>query len=274
MTLFCAKAAHSQSHSREVFSGLLDMGCQWDQEVQGGKTALSFLVHSWDYKLIEWCVGKGANLQKGRLLVYASKGLTKSQYEERAEIEIHHRYLTLNGMTPLADPELIHPPYENRRVFTYLVLNGAPVNEVDSVTGMTPLITACCEDNLEKVRLLLQHGATDSLYRKNKEGMDAFAFAKLQARKYITVKNEEKEEDDDVFMKGSWHQMLSQIDDSVMRNIYLQQEQEEDDILLIDLLRSIEVEQKQYWTEMLEEVFLDGHVEVLFGELLQVVVKI
>lgn len=258
LTLFCARAAAYQVHPYDAFCGLLDLGCQWNQEVQGGKTALSFLVWSWDNKLIEWCIGKGANPQKGHLLVYASKGLTKRQYEERMEIEKTHRYLAKNGMTPLADPEKVHPPYNNKRSFRDLVSIGAPVNDVEHTTGMTPLIAACCEDSLYKVRLLLQHGASDSLYRQNKEGMNAFAFAKLEEWKHVKEENEEavvgNEEDDDSFMQKA----------------YTQQETEDDDVSLHSLLRSVETEQKKYWTELLEEVQL----EVPFHELLQVVAKI
>lgn len=241
LTLFCARAAAYQVHPRDAFCGLLELGCQWDQEVQGGKTALSFLVHSREVDLMKWCVGKGAKLQKGHLLVYASKGLTKRQYEERAEIEKQHRYLASNGMTPLADPETIHPPFNNKGMFRYLVENGALVDDVEPTTGMTPLIAACSEDSLYKVRLLLQHGAAHSLYRKNKEGMDAFAFAKLEEWKYITEDGEEQEVEDD------------------------------DDVSLHNLLRSVEAEQKEYWTEMLEEVMLQ---DVPFCDMLQVVSKV
>jgi hypothetical protein len=272
LTLFCARAAVYQVNPRDAFCGLLELGCQWDQEVQGDKTALSFLVRSGDNKLIEWCIGKGATLQKGHLLVYASKGLTKRQYEERAEIEKTHRYLATNGMTPLADPETVHPPFNNKRMFRYLVENGAPVNDVDHTTGMTPLITACCEDNPYKVRLLLQHGAVDSLYRQNNEGMDAFAFAKLQEWKYVTVKKEEAEEDDDTVMQKAYEQqeMAEEDDDYYSFMQKKNKEEDEDDISLLNLLRSVETEQKQYWTELLEEVQL----EVPFRELLQVVAKI
>lgn len=269
LTLFCARAAAYQVHPRDAFCGLLNLGCQWNQEVQGGKTALSFLVWSWDNKLIEWCINKGANPQKGHLLVYASKGLTKRQYEERAEIEKTHRYLAKNGMTPLADPEKVHRPYNNQRSFRDLVSIGAPVDDVEPTTGMTPLIAACCEDSLYKVRLLLQHGATDSLYRKNKEGMDAFAFAKLEEWKHVKEENEEAVEEED---------NAEEDDDSVMQKAYAQQEEtEDDDVSLYSLLRSVEVEQQHYWTEMVQQVVSDGQSmlqEVPYLDMLQVVVKV
>ena len=229
LTLFCCAASY-QNNPRDGLCGLLELGCQWDQEVQGGKTALSFLVRCWDHKIIQWCVDKGANLQKGHLLVYASNGLTKRQYEERAEIEKTNRYLATNGMTPLADPEKVHSPFNNKRTFLYLLENGAIVNDVEPTTGMTPLIAACCEDSLYKVRLLLQYGAADSMYLRNKEGMDALAFAKLEEWKY--VKEQAKEEYN-----------AEEDDDTVMQKAYAQQE-EDDGVSLHSLLRSVKVEQK------------------------------
>jgi len=189
LTLFCANPQLRHLYPKDIMIGLLASGCKWDQEVQGGKTAMSFLVDSdCNRNLIEWCVNNGANPKKGHLLVYASRGITKSQYEERVEIEKHNRYLTMNGMTPLADPDDYYPPFENDSVFSYLVSIGAPVDDVDPTTRMTPLIAACSEDNLDKVRLLVKHGA--SLYRKNNDGMDAWSWAELHAWKY---KDKEKD---------------------------------------------------------------------------------
>lgn len=223
----CACAAPNLLQARDALSALLELGCQWDQEVQGGKTALSFLVKSCDDTLIKWCVSKGANPQKGHLLVYASKLLTKSQYDERTEIEKNHRYLAMNGMTPLADPDMVHPPYNNQRTFTYLVSIGAPVDDVDPITGMTPLIGACCEDNLSKVQLLLQHGVPSTLYRKNNQGMDAFDWLELHMWKY-----EDRPDDipdgEEVFV--------------------------EIDYPLLDLVTTYKEEQRQYWKEVVGQV--------------------
>jgi len=220
LTLFCAKSRVGQLyHQKDVFIALLSIGCKWDQEVQGGKTALSFLVNSdLNYNHIYWCVRNGANPKKGHLLVYASRILTKSEHEERMEIEKHHIYLTRNGMTPLADPDDYYPPFQNDRLFTYLIGIGAPVDDVEPTTGNTPLIAACSEDNLFKVKMLLEHGA--SLYRKNKDGMDAWNWATLQDWKF-------KDNEDD-----TWD------NENPLRNV--------------NLLRHFESEQKQYWTEVVD----------------------
>lgn len=245
LTVYCARGAYSDLSFHNVFSSLLRLGCQWNQEVAGGKTALSFLVKSnTQLKRIQWCISEGANLQKGHLLVYASEGMSKEQYENVLAIHIYPNR-----------PDEQLGCWDNEKIFTYLVLNGAPVDDVEALTGMTPLIAACCEDNLNKVRLLVQHGA--SLYRKNKEGMDAWSWAEL-------------------------HRYKRYHNSGVMHKIYELEDTKVDDgstveYPLRDLLRLFEADQKRYWEKVVTEVMTDGKSmlqEVPMSDVLQMVAKV
>jgi len=57
---------------------------------------------------------------------------------------------------------------------------NANPNKGTKSTGMTPLMIACHNGNIELVVLLLRHGANPSI--KNKEGHDSFYFAQKYAQ--------------------------------------------------------------------------------------------
>jgi hypothetical protein len=134
---------------------------------------------------IKWCIRQGANFQKGNLLVYASNAITKRQQEECIIAQVQYNDLQSRGIIILEPNEVVRcNGYDNYNVFTYLVDIGVPVDYVVPLTGMTPLLAACCENDLYKVEKLLKKGV--SLYRKTSEGLDVWFWAEQHYYQYFT----------------------------------------------------------------------------------------
>jgi hypothetical protein len=60
-------------------------------------------------------------------------------------------------------------------------------NKSTVLTGMTPLMIACSQGNIEMIVLLLEHDADPSI--KNSQGHDSFYFAQMNAR-YNSIHND------------------------------------------------------------------------------------
>jgi hypothetical protein len=167
--------------AKEKITSLLDLGCQWDYEIDQ-KTPLSYLIEYDDaLPLLSWCIHeKGANPHDGHLLVYASNGITKKQHMDRSNVWKAH---VLHAQEENADIDRdvlqTYKPFKNKRVFTYLLELDLDVEDcIDS--GMTPFIAACSEGTLYKVQQLLEKGV--SIYKKTKEGTDAWFWANIHYR--------------------------------------------------------------------------------------------
>ena len=168
LTFLCCRISEKDNQTivKDTISRLCDAGCQVNQEVEKGKTALSFLVRSDEFlDLVTWCIEeKGADPQKGHLLVYNYNGFP-----------LQITYETLDSVS-----------FPRTRIFSYLVNSGVLVEDVVDDTGMTPLLTACEERNLYKVKKLLEKGAR--LSTKNNQGNDVWCYANKY--KYRTEKDE------------------------------------------------------------------------------------
>lgn len=71
-----------------------------------------------------------------------------------------------------------------------LLAKGSPVSETDKVTGSNPLFEAIWIDNLEIIKLLVEHGA--DVNAKMKDGKSILAFAKLKGKPDIIAFLESK----------------------------------------------------------------------------------
>lgn len=186
LTLTCKMISGKSLYVQDILLRLLQLGCLWDQTVKGGKTALSFMVTS-DSALhdIKWCIRQGATVCKGHLLVYASNAITKQQQEECIAAQVQYNDLESRGIITLEPIEVVRcNGYDNYNVFTYLLDIGVPVDDVVPESGMTPLLAACCENDLYKVEKLLKKGV--SLYRNTLEGLDAWFWAEQHYYQYFT----------------------------------------------------------------------------------------
>jgi hypothetical protein len=122
-------------------------------------------------------------------------------------------------------PELSEPirllqyrPLQNNLILDYLISLGLDVDDTLE-NGRTPLLSACSEGNVKKVRALLEVGA--SIYSKMvDDGMDVW----FCAEQHYT-----------------YTMSFPQVKEYPMR----------------ELLQQYEAKQKKYWTEMLDEV-MDG----------------
>jgi hypothetical protein len=194
LTFLCCRISEkdNQTIAKDTISLLCDAGCQLDQEVEGGKTALSFLVMADEFLyLVKWCIEeKGATPQKGHLLVYNYNGFPLQYTDE-----------TLDSLS-----------YPRTRIFSYLVSSGVSVEDVVDDTGMTPLLTACEERNLYKVKKLLENGACIS--KKNNQGNDVWFFA--NKCKYRNENNDyvyplrELLQNHEAEQKRYWQQMMEE----------------------------------------------------------------
>ena len=94
----------------------------------------------------------GATPHKGHLLLYNYNGFPLQGTEESPDSSFYPRTI----------------------IFSYLLGIGVSVNDVDENTGMTPLLTACEERNLYKIKKLLEHGAC--MVSKNNQGKDVWFY--------------------------------------------------------------------------------------------------
>jgi hypothetical protein len=186
LTYYCAWIFYrcELKHVQSKITRLVEAGSQIDQEVEGGKTALSFLVTT-DYNrdLVKWCIETlGANPHKGHLLHYACNFVSRDQHEDRVGAhQWYDEYLT-GANTPMAQPDEITRcrPHDNIRMYRYLLTIGLDLEECIQQTGLTPLLAVCSEGNSVKVTAFLQvGGANISLYRKTKEDINVWFWAEF-----------------------------------------------------------------------------------------------
>lgn len=166
------------------FTSLLEAGSEFDQEINGNKTALSFLVESdFNFYILKWCIeALGANPHKGYLLHFACNSISKEENEKRVAAQIAYSAILNNNNTPMAEPEEIttSSPHENIRLYRYLLSLGLDLEECMEETGLTPLLAVCSEGNTDKVNSLLQFGGANiSLYRKTKDNLDVWYWAEF-----------------------------------------------------------------------------------------------
>lgn len=155
-------------------NSLLDIGCSLDQLV-GEKTPLSYLVERDNrFPLLTWCItDKGANPHLGHLLVYASQ---------------------FYGA-------------ENSHVFSYLLSLGLNIED-RLENGMTPFLAACESYDFLKITQLLEKDV--SIYRKTKEGIDAWYYVTCNGYKYPNRLRELLQEHD-TRQKQFWTMLFEEI---------------------------------------------------------------
>jgi len=185
LSLFCSLIYYHEKleNIQEKMIRLIQAGSQLDQEIGSQrKTALSFMVkNDFNRSVVSWCIETlGANPRKGYLLHYACNFISKDQHETRIIAEQYYLE-TLNGAnTPMAEPDEIYKckPFENHKMYWYLLCLGLDLEECIIETGLTPLLSVCSEGNSYKVRDFLQaSGGNLSLYQKTKEGLDVWFWA-------------------------------------------------------------------------------------------------
>ena len=148
-----------------------------------GETLLNKVANKGDVDLTKLLIEKGAdenNLPKDMALIFAcEKGdfnKAKSLIEEGANVNFKTLY---ENQTPL-----IFAIYSSSKIVKLLIENGTDVNisynipgffdrNLDlyrkEITKITPLLTACKDNNLETVKILLKHGAKVNKKDSNKD---------------------------------------------------------------------------------------------------------
>ena len=200
----------------QKFESLLDVGCKWNTPVANNYSPLMWFLWSNEcLDLLKWCIEHGANPHEGHLLCYSSSYINKEIQLQKTEArQMSEKYPELSEPIRL----LRYRPLQNNLILDYLISLGLDVDDTLD-NGRTPLLSACSEGNVKKVRALLEAGS--SIYSKMvDDGMDVW----FCAEQHYT-----------------YTMSFPQVKEYPMR----------------ELLQQYEVKQKKYWTEMLVEV-MDG----------------
>ena len=170
----------------QKFESLLDLGCKWNTPLHNDFTPLRWLLWSNEcLDLLKWCIEHGANPHEGHLLNHAFNYITREKQLEKAEAQ---RWYEENPRS--VEPVIIKTckPLKNNFIIDYLISLGLDVNDTLEEDGRTPLLSACSEGNVHKVRLLLEAGA--SIYSKLKDGTDVWFWAEQHYTiPYPTIKD-------------------------------------------------------------------------------------
>lgn len=202
----------------QKFESLLAVGCKWNTPVANSHSPLLWLLWSNEcLDLLKWCIEHGANPHEGHLLCYSSSYINKEiQLQKTAARQMSEKYPGLSEPLPLL--HLKYRSLKNDLILDYLISLGLDVDDTLE-NGRTPLLSACSEGNIKKVRALLEAGA--SIYSKMvDDGMDVW----FCAEQHYT-----------------YTMSFPQVKEYPMR----------------ELLQQYEAKQTKYWTEMLDEV-MDG----------------
>ena len=147
------------------------------------QTYLSYLVKTNNVSLVKKCVEQyGANPHLSHLLIHACNFLTECQYIFVKQMK--HRLISSEWIRK--DVIDMTTPYVNHDVYSYLLQLHLNVNERDK-HGMTPIISACSEGSVSKIKLLLAHHPNLSFRTENTrdlfsgeeyKGVDCWEWAK------------------------------------------------------------------------------------------------
>ena len=230
LSFYCFSILYRRDNKKvyEKIDSLIKKGSQIDQEVGLEKTALSYLVTD-DYNLfiVRWMVELfDANPHKGHLLLNACNTISKEKHEARqkAEAEIRNGHFNGHFGAPSAENNAIIDckPYENIKVYEYLLSLNLDVDYRNVETGLTPLLSVCSEGQYKKIQKLLKVGGYSkfSLNNKTNDDLDVWFWAKYYKYKF------------------GWPAYAMQ-----------------------DILQKFKKEQTCYWTELMTEVGKDTKLQ-------------
>jgi len=248
LSLYCSNIFYREKIEtvQEKIAALIQAGSQLDQEIGDGKTVLSYLVKSdCNIAVLKMCIERfGANPHKGHLLLNSCNSVNRQKRDERVEANLWYSRMLDYGGTPMAAPDEVESlnPFENIRVYRYLLQLGLDLEDCEIETGLTPLLAVCSEGNIQKVQALLQCGGPRlSFYRKTNEGLDVWFWAEEYKFK-------------------RWG-LLDPV---------------EYDYPLRDVLSTFEAEQSLYWEDVMAEASLEESLlqDVPVRDMLHAVVKI
>ena len=184
-----------------------------------GVSCLSFLVKTNNLPLVKKFVEQyGANPHSTNLLIQACNALNESQYDF-----IQEQKTTARLSTILEDDIVrILKPYDNVYVFSYLVNDiQLDVNEKNS-DGMTPLIAACSEGSIPKVRLLLarhpdflprsKNSSNDFNTGQRYDGVDCWTWAKRNPPVHCLLLQYKEE------VRQTYTELLTEIKEKITEN--------------------------------------------------------
>jgi len=175
LTLLCSKNVYANLEYK--LKDLITRGSDLNQLVgERKRTALSYLVRSDEnIDLIKLCISMGANPSLGHLLVNASRFVSEEEYNYIKESLPSYRSVDLGK-------------FYNLNIFKFLLEDlRLDYDDVESITGVTPLLAACSEETIfnggctiEKVSMLLEKEA--NMYVKTTAGIGIFEYACRQYR--------------------------------------------------------------------------------------------
>lgn len=179
LTLLCSIGC---STLEKKIKDLVKRGANVNQLVgERKKTALSYLVrHDMNFDTLKCCINLGADPTLGHLLVNSSRFFTEDQYNQWHSFQFD-KYSILTTIGPDSDWEM----YYNLSIVRFLVHEiGLDCDDVEPITGATPLLAACSESMFtggngnDKLSILLEK--EPNLYAKTNEGIGIWQYAERQ----------------------------------------------------------------------------------------------
>ena len=183
-----------------------------------GESCLSFLVKSNNLSLVKKFVEQyGAKPHTTNLLIQACNALNERQYHLIKEQKTTTRRITIEEMDDII--VRIKTPYDNVDVFSYLVNDLQLDVDEKNKGGMTPLIAACSEGSIPKVRLLLARHPdfrprTNSLkdFLTYYEGVDCWTWAKRNPPVHCLLLQYKEE------VRQTYTELLKEIKEKITEN--------------------------------------------------------